>query len=374
MAYIESRQIPEIHRLACQREHTADERLRGNDRRRRGQHHEPTAQVTLRHHEKKQIRLGRIRWTLHHKCRLPEVVQNQRGKNNQPPTRHDRLPAKVPEVCVESLRPGHRQHDRPHQRPCAPPTSRQQPRTVHRIQRLQDLRAGTDVPRTHGRQHKEPHQHDWPENPPQPARAKTLGKEKSPQNNHSQRQRIATPLRIHTRQTLHRTQHRNRRRDRPVAEEQSRSKDKKARHQPPARSSRRTPIKNPRHQRENSALAVIVGAHDQHHIFHPHHQKERPNNQRRHAQCGLRTRKTHRDLIRIQRARADIAKDNAQRQNRHSRSTGFVFDLGQSVEIPPTTNPPPSHSAADVTPATAPARPPAPVLHRSDIRDSSDTR
>ena len=269
--HIESRQIPEIHRLAGQREHPADQRLRGDDRRRRGQHHKRPAQVPLRHHEKKQIRLGRIRRSFHDHRRLPEVIQNQRGKNNQPPTRHDRLPAKVPEVGVERFRTRHCQHDRTHQRPCTPPTSRQQPRTVQRIQSLQHLRTGTDLHHTHGGQHKEPHQHHRPENPSQPARAKTLGIEKAPQNNHSQRQRIRAPLRIHTRQALHRTQHRNRWSDRPVAEEQRSSKNQQARHHPPAHSPRRTPVENPRHQRENPALAVVVSLHDQHHVFHPHH-------------------------------------------------------------------------------------------------------
>ena len=39
-----------------------------------------------------------------------------------------------------------------------------------------------------------------------------------------------------------------------------------------------------RHQRQDAALAAVVGAHDQHHVFHRDDQHERPEDQRQDAQ------------------------------------------------------------------------------------------
>ena len=284
--------------------------------------------MTLRHHEKKQIRLDSVGRAFHHQSRLAEIVQNQRGKNNQPPTGYNRLPAEVPEVSVEGLRARHRQHDRSHHRPRPPASCGQEPQPVKRIQSLQDLRTRRDLHKTQRRQYQKPHQHHRPKNPAQPTRAETLDREKHTQNPYRQWNRIITPRRVHACQPLHRTQNRNRWGYRSVSKEQRRTNHQQTSQPSTAQNTTRMPSKNPRHQCKNPALAVIIHPHDQQHIFYPHHQKKSPNDQRRHPQSGLGSRETHRDLIRIQRTRADIPKHNAQRQNRHSGSARFVLHLG----------------------------------------------
>src|SRR5262249_14962118 len=66
----------------------------------------------------------------------------------------------------------------------------------------------------------------------------------------------------------------------------------------------------------NSAFAVIVGAHHYRDVFERGGDQERPDDQRKHADCYCRggaARPFKRGLERVKRTRADVAIDNAQR-------------------------------------------------------------
>ena len=75
-------------------------------------------------------------------------------------------------------------------------------------------------------------------------------------------------------------------------------------------------------QRQDAALAVIVGAHDQDRVLDGDDDDQRPEDQRHDAEHGLRrylsigTRDLCRDAERIERARADVAEDDAHASKR----------------------------------------------------------
>ena len=82
-----------------------------------------------------------------------------------------------------------------------------------------------------------------------------------------------------------------------------------------------------RQQGQDPALALIVGAHDQQHVFDRDDQDQRPHDQRQHAQHILR--RERQPVLRVEalaegvdRARPDIAEDDAERGERKPGDTG----------------------------------------------------
>jgi hypothetical protein len=71
-----------------------------------------------------------------------------------------------------------------------------------------------------------------------------------------------------------------------------------------------------RHKGENAALAIIVDAHRQGHIYHGRDDDEHPNNQRENTDNDVGSRRAsgqdEDSLERIKRARADVAKDDSE--------------------------------------------------------------
>ena len=115
-------------------------------------------------------------------------------------------------------------------------------------------------------------------------------------------------------QALDRGQHRDRRRDDRVAEEHRRADHAEHQHE------RRTPpdrAEGERDQRERAALAVIVGAQQDQHVFDRDDDDQRPQDHREHAEHDLArdragcARRDDRFAERIERARADVAVDDA---------------------------------------------------------------
>ena len=110
----------------------------------------------------------------------------------------------------------------------------------------------------------------------------------------------------------------NRRRDHRVARKQRGSgdaKQKRHRRPLPKRALRE------RHEREDAALALVVGLHQEQHIFRGDDNQQRPNDQRNDADdLGGAERAafelTERRLQRVERARADIAENDADRAER----------------------------------------------------------
>ena len=79
-----------------------------------------------------------------------------------------------------------------------------------------------------------------------------------------------------------------------------------------------------RHQRQDAALAAVVGAHDQRHVFDRHDQHQRPEDQRQDAQdlrrvIGTSAKSARLALKRVERAGADVAIDDAQAPRQRTR-------------------------------------------------------
>ena len=88
-----------------------------------------------------------------------------------------------------------------------------------------------------------------------------------------------------------------------------------------------------RHEREHAAFALVVGAQQDEHVFQRDDEQQRPDDQRQHAEHGLaagkarRLRGVHGFPERVQRARADVAVDDADRADDERRK----FLVGDAV-------------------------------------------
>ena len=131
-------------------------------------------------------------------------------------------------------------------------------------------------------------------------------------------------------QALDGREHRDRRRDHPVAVEQRRPEDAE-RHEHGLRRAAVEAQPEPLDERDEGhdpALAVVVGAHDEGHVLDRDDDRDRPEDERDHAvDAGLR--RVHRVVVggedrlqRIERAGTDVAEDHAEgadREGRHAR-------------------------------------------------------
>ena len=135
-------------------------------------------------------------------------------------------------------------------------------------------------------------------------------------------------MRMNDLHTFDGAEHRDRRRDDSIAVEQRRAEKTEGDQEYPAPTIRRATLllKQQREERENPALAAVVRTHDEDDVLHAHHDDEQPYNQRQHA--------VHIQLRRlesvlgiealtqcVQRARPDVAVDDAERDQRQSRQT-----------------------------------------------------
>ena len=81
-----------------------------------------------------------------------------------------------------------------------------------------------------------------------------------------------------------------------------------------------------RHQRKNAALAIVVDTHGKDNVFHRCDDDQRPYDQRQHAKhdlgCGRADTHAEHGLERVQRAAADIAKDDPKGGQAHCSEAG----------------------------------------------------
>ena len=163
----------------------------------------------------------------------------------------------------------------------------------------------------------EPQRHDRPEQFADPSAAQRLQAEHADQDEDRERQHIGRKLRHRRLDALERAQHRDRRRDGAVAVEQRRAQDSDR----DDAGALAVLDAEKRHQRENAALAVVVGAHDHRDVFDRRGDDQRPHDEREHAERDVRRGRAARPIERrlegVERARADVAIDDAERAQRH---------------------------------------------------------
>jgi hypothetical protein len=158
------------------------------------------------------------------------------------------------------------------------------------------------------------------------------------QHDDGQRHHVVRQRRRGHFQALDRAQHRDRRRDHAVAVEHGGAEDADD-HQriTPARVARDR-VQRERHQGHDAALAAVVGAQHQGHVFQRHDHRQAPEDQGHDAeQVGRSQRQAvggvEDGLECVQRARADVAVDDADRSQGQRRKAAFLMFRRQVVTV-----------------------------------------
>gem|GEM_PF-5908997 len=215
-------------------------------------------------------------------------------------------------VGIQCLGTGQRQHHRPQNGHAHPRVHHEEVDRPAGVEGLEHFRALRNAVHAQCTEHHEPGDHDRAEQLADLLGTVLLHQEQGHQ--HHQRNRHHPVVDTVERQAhaLYRRQHRHRRGDHAVTIEQ-RSADQATDHHQCAqpRVGRRSPPRQ-RSQGHGAALALVVGAQDEHHVLERHHPQQRPEDQRQDPQYAVMVDRhpitTGKDFLQgIQRAGADIA-------------------------------------------------------------------
>ncbi len=263
---------------------------------------------------------------------LPEVIQHERRKNEAEPSRPQRPSAEMPHIGVEGLGACHRQKNGSQHQETAPGRIPQHCDAIDRVDGEEYARLLRDSPDAEQRQHQEPDQHHRAEEAAYRGRTVALHQEEAGEESERDRDDIGVEERRRHFQSLDRAQHRDRRGDDAVAVEQ-RGADQTRRHDPSIPLAPLTGrAQDQCGERQEPALAMIVGAHDDKHVFDRDDQRQGPDDQRKSTEdCGLAqiAEIDERLAHGIERRGADIAIDDAERGDGQARA-----DLRPTIAAP----------------------------------------
>ena len=300
-----------------------DERLRSDDRGAGGEHDQRVERPGRRHPVERIRDLLRI--DEQHRA-LAEVVEHQRRHREAEPCDPDRPLAEVAHVGVERLGAGDAQHDRAERHERDARVREQEHQRVVRRERFQDRGVVADVHQPEHCEHREPQHHHRPEELADALGAVALEQEQGGQHDQRDRHDPAVEARCRDLQSLDRGEDGDGGRDDAVAEEDRGAEDADE-EQPPAQ---RRPVahrrRREREHRDQAALAVVVGAQDQHDVLDRDDDRQRPEHQRQHA-VDVAFGERHvavgeHFLQRVERAGADVAVDDADRAERQRDDRG----------------------------------------------------
>ena len=226
-------------------------------------------------------------------------------------------------VGVERLRAGHRQKDAAEDNEADRPAGmdKRQPRDW--AQSLQDAPCRGDMHKSEHGVDGEKRHHDRAEEGCNSGCASALGGEQQNEDDDGRRQDVSSKAGVDLFQSFERGEHGNRRRDHRVAREQGRAGDAEQKR------NRRLLPKGALRQRfegQDAALALVVGLHQEQHIFRGDDNQQRPDDERDDADDFGRSERgafelTERRLQRVEGARADIAENDADRAERENPET-----------------------------------------------------
>jgi hypothetical protein len=191
---------------------------------------------------------------------------------------------------------------------------------VVRTDRAQDFGVAHDKRHAGGADRDEPHEHDPAEHHADLVRAEALDPEQRDQDHRRDRHdQIAEPRAL-LGETFDRAEHGDRRRDHAVAVEQAGAEQREQDRHGESRAFLLAMI-DERGERQDAAFALVVGAHDEDEVLDDDDQRERPEEQRRHAQHVRRNVRADGDVLgvgqalahRVERRRADVAVHHAER-------------------------------------------------------------
>ena len=200
---------------------------------------------------------------------------------------------------------------------------------VRGIDRRQDDRLPDDPADAEQRNHREPDRHDRSEQAPDTVRAVALYRKDGNENHDSDRHDVRFEQRRRDGQTFDRTEHRDGWRNHAVAIQQCGADDaKEDEHR--ARTAPSVAGRDQRGQREDAALALVVGAHHDHDVLDRDHQHEGVDDERQDAKDVL-VRRRHgvraEEALahRVEGTGADVAVDDAKRRDGQGKETASAM-------------------------------------------------
>jgi hypothetical protein len=246
---------------------------------------------------------------------LSEVVEQQCREDHREPAESDRLQPKMTHVGVQGFRSGDDQNDCAEHQESRGVVARKEARSLPRIDRGQHLGVAQDPADPRQCHADEPDQRNRPEERSQAGGAGSLQHEEPNQDGDCNWNYVWREPRSRDLESFHCAQHADRRRDHAFAVEQCRAENAEgeedgAPHPWPIPDL----VTQQREQRQHPALAAVVGPQNEDEILDDDNQRQRPENQREHAQHVGRS---DRDAVsrikgltqRIQRTGADVAED-----------------------------------------------------------------
>ena len=249
----------------------------------------------------------------------------------------------MPHVGIQRLAAGDDQDDRPEDEDPAEAVAEEELRAPPGRKRGEDLRFLNDLTQAENGERGEPDEHHRPEQPADVARAAGLDREQSHEDQAGDGDDKTGECGAGDRQPLHGRQDRDRRRDHAVTVEERRADDcqeRHARHAADAVGGVPIAFWDEGQQRQDAPFPVVVGPHHEDDILHRDHEHERPKHERENAeQVGSVDRSAVRGgdmkafLERVERARADVTEDDAERQERQTQEVGRAGWLARSRPV-----------------------------------------
>jgi hypothetical protein len=265
---------------------------------------------------------------------LAEVVEHERRHRHAEPGRADRPLAEVAQVGIERLGAGHAEHHRPEGDERNRRMAEQEQQRVVRRERLQDRDVVANVGQAEHCKDDEPHRHHRAEQPADALGTVTLEEKESGENDERDRHDPGVQSRGRDLQALDRGEHRDRRRDDAVAEEDRGPEN--ADEEQTATQLRAVPdrLRSERKHGDQTTLAVVVGAQDEGDVLDRDDDREGPEHQRENAVdvvLGEGHMAVREHLLQgVERAGADVAIDDADGTERQREQAGSGAVLGHA--------------------------------------------
>jgi hypothetical protein len=247
-----------LNRLLGQRERARDERLRRDDRRGGGQTDERQQRPLRREQEERLFGSGRI---AQQERSLAEIVQEQCRQHQAEPRDADWQLSEVAYVGIERFAAGHDEEDRAEHCEAVPAVLAEKATAWRGIDRRQHHRVLHERRDPERGDHDEPDHHNRSEHPADAVRAVPLDREHPDQDDDRDQHHVRIEERGRHLQPFDGTEHCDGRRDHPVAVEQRRAEESHQ-HQRRPGAALAVVLGQQRSQRQDAALALVVGAHD----------------------------------------------------------------------------------------------------------------
>ena len=323
-------QEPEQHRLPRQREGPGDEGLGGDHGGEAGKDHQRVGRRARGHHRIEGV--GRRRWIPQQERALSKIGKHERRQHQPDPGPADRLETEVAHVGVESLAAGDDEHHRAENQQPVEAMSQEEFDGIPRAHRGEHCGLADELVYPQTGQRQKPDEHDRSEQPAHDSRARPLDGEEAQQDQAGDRHHAILEGRAGHGEPLHGTEHGDGRCDHAIAIEQGgadHGQQCHARHAADATGPGTIPFRHERQQRQDASFAVMVGPHHEHDVFDGDHQDQRPEHQRQDAEqvdpvegLAVGGGDVEAFLERVEWARADVAKHDAQRAERELPDPG----------------------------------------------------